>query len=62
MYQMDAQPNIKIGILNFINLCHHMEDFGVPAEWHFLQHGKSAADGCAGTLATKASLQLDTTV
>ena len=47
---------------NFINLCHHMEDFGVPAEWHFFatSHGKSAADGCAGTLkrlATKASLQ-----
>ena len=47
---------------NFINLCHHMEDFGVPAEWHFFatSHGKRAADGCAGTLkrlATKASLQ-----
>ena len=37
---------------NFINLCHHMEDFGVPAEWHFFatSHGKSAADGCASTL------------
>ena len=38
---------------NFINLCHHMEDWGVPAEWHFFfatSHGKSAADGCAGTL------------
>ena len=39
-----------------------MEDFGVPAEWHFFAtlQGKSAADGAAGTLkrlATKASLQ-----
>ena len=47
---------------NFINLCYHMEDFGVPAEWHFFAtlHRKSAADGAAGTLkrlATKASLQ-----
>ena len=47
---------------NFINLCYHMDDFGVPAEWHFFatSHGKTAADGVAGTLkrlATKASLQ-----
>ena len=47
---------------NFINLCYHMEDFGVQAEWHFFatSHGKSCADGIAGTLkrlATKASLQ-----
>ena len=44
---------------NFINLCHHLEDFNVPAEWHF-SHGKTAADGVTGTLkrlATKASLQ-----
>ena len=47
---------------NFINLCHHAEDFDVQAEWHFFatSHGKTAADGVAGTirrLATKASLQ-----
>ena len=46
----------------FINLCHHAEDFDVQAEWHFFatSHGKTAADGVAGTLkrlATKASLQ-----
>jgi hypothetical protein len=23
---------------NFLNLCNHDADFGVPAEWHFLQH------------------------
>ena len=47
---------------NFLNLCLHLVDFGVPAEWHFFatSHGKSAGDGAGGTLkrlATKASLQ-----
>ena len=47
---------------NFSNLCHHLEDFGVTAEWHFVAttHGKSAGDGAGGTLkrlVTKASLQ-----
>ena len=47
---------------NINNLRHHLEDFNVPAEWHFFatSHGKTAADGVAGTLkrlATKASLQ-----
>ena len=50
---------------NFVNLCHHLEDFGIAAEWHFFatSHGKTAADGIAGTLkrlATKASLQRPT--
>lgn len=47
---------------NFINLCHHNEDFGVAAEWHFsaTAHGKGACDGLGGTvkqLAARASLQ-----
>eukprot|EP00731_Ephydatia_muelleri_P035604 Em0140g7a len=47
---------------HFLNLCLHLVDFGVPAEWHFFatSHGKSAGDGAGGTLkrlATKASLQ-----
>ena len=47
---------------NFINLCHHASDFGVPAEWHFsaTSHGKGACDGVGGTvkrLAVRASLQ-----
>ena len=47
---------------NFINLCHHVVDFGIPAEWHFFatSHGKSACDGVGGTvkrMAAKASLQ-----
>ena len=60
-FQMVVQQNTKTEIF-FINLCHHFEDFNVPAEWHFFatSHGKTAADGVAGTLkrlATKASLQ-----
>lgn len=37
---------------NFINLCHHENDFGVKAEWHFhaTSHGKSACDGVGGIL------------
>ena len=47
---------------NFINLCHHKIDFGIPAEWHFFAtpHGIGACDGAGGTvkkLAAKASLQ-----
>lgn len=48
---------------NFINLCHHMEDFGIEADsWNFFatSHGKGPCDGLGGTikrLATKASLQ-----
>ena len=47
---------------NFVNLCHHQSDFGVPAEWHFsaTSHGKGACDGVGGTvkrLAARASLQ-----
>ena len=32
---------------NFINLCSHQADFGVPAEWYFsaTSHGKGACDG-----------------
>ena len=47
---------------NFLNLCHHKEDFGLSAEWHFsaTSHGKGACDGLGGTvkrLAARASLQ-----
>ena len=47
---------------NFLNLCHHKEDIGVKAEWHFsaTSHGKGACDGLGGTikrLAARASLQ-----
>ena len=47
---------------NFINLCHHELDFGVPDEWHFsaTSHGKGSCDGVGGSvkrLAARASLQ-----
>ena len=47
---------------NFVNLCLHEEEFGVPAEWHFsaTSHGKGACDGLGGTvkrLAARTSLQ-----
>ena len=37
---------------NFYNLCHHVSDFGILAEWHFFvtSHGKSACDGVGGTV------------
>lgn len=47
---------------NFMNLCYHIEDFGIPAEWHFFatSHGKGPSDGLGGTIkreARKASLR-----
>lgn len=47
---------------NFVNLCHHSEDFELAAECNFFatSHGKSACDGIGGTvkrLVAKASLQ-----
>ena len=47
---------------NFVNLCHHQEDFGIKCEWNFFatSHGKSPCDGIGGTvkrLVAKASLQ-----
>ena len=43
---------------NFVNLCHHNEDFGVPAEWHFFatSHGKGPCN-TVKRLAARASLQ-----
>ena len=47
---------------NFVNLAFHMEDFKLPAEWHFFAtaHGKGPYDGLGGTVkrgAARASLQ-----
>ena len=56
-------PPHNIGTTNiFANLCHHVSDFQVAAEWNFfaLSHGKSPCDGIAGTvkcLVVNASLQ-----
>ena len=45
-----------------VYLCHHKEDFGLTAEWHFsaTSYGKGACDGLGGTvkrLAARTSLQ-----
>ena len=50
---------------NFINLCHHKDDFNLEFVWNFFatSHGKSACDGIGGTvkrLVAKASLQHQT--
>lgn len=47
---------------DLVNLCHHEQDFGISAEWHFYAtaHGKSTCDCIGGTvkrLAARASLQ-----
>ncbi|KAK3907971.1 ARL14 effector protein [Frankliniella fusca] len=46
----------------FCNLCHHLEDFGIEAEWNYFEtaHGKSPCDSLGGIIkrcAAKASLQ-----
>ena len=37
---------------NFVNVCLHEHDFGVPCEWLFFAtaHGKGACDGIGGTV------------
>ena len=62
MYLSDGCAAQYKNCKNFNNLCHHIDDFGVLAEWHFFatSHGRTAGDGAAGTLkqlATKSSLQ-----
>ena len=47
---------------NFVNVCHHENDFGLSAEWSFFatSHGKSPCDGIGGTvkrLTARSSLQ-----
>ena len=47
---------------NFLNLCHHQNDFGMDCKWNFFatSHGKSPCDGIGGTvkrIVAKASLQ-----
>lgn len=37
---------------NFKNLCLHLKDFGIEADWHFFptSHGKGVCDGFGGTI------------
>ena len=61
-YASDGAASQHKNQKNFINLCHHEEDFGVAAKWQFsaTSHGKGACDRVGDTvkrLAAKASLQ-----
>ena len=61
-YASDGAASRHKNQKNFINLCHHEEDFGVAAKWQFsaTSHWKGACDRVGGTvkrLAAKASLQ-----
>ena len=42
---------------SFLNLCHHKNDFGIDAEWHFFatSHGKGPSDGVGGTIKREAA-------
>ena len=39
-------------LYSFTNLCHHLSDFGIEAEWNFFatSHGKNPCDGVGGCL------------
>ena len=55
----DQHKNYK----NFVNLCHHKQDFNIDAEWVFFatSHGKSLCDGIGGFVkryVAKYSLQI----
>ena len=54
--------NTRINCKNFIDLCHHQQDFNMDAEWIFFatSHGKSPCDGVGGFVkryVAKCSLQ-----
>ena len=54
--------NTRIDCKNFIDLCHHQQDFNMDAEWIFFatSHGKSRCDGVRGFVkryVAKCSLQ-----
>ena len=62
IYFSDGCAGQYKNLKNFINLCCHEKDFGIPAEWHFFatSFGKGPSDGIGGTIkrkATRASLQ-----
>lgn len=44
---------------NFINLCNHLNDFNIAAEWNFFAtaHGKGPADGIGGTIKRMARIE-----
>ena len=50
----DQYKNCK----NFINICHHEQDFAMKCTWSFFatSHGKSPCDGIGGTVKTLTSI------
>lgn len=62
LYYSDGASSQYKNCKNFKNLCMHVNDFGLAAEWNFFatSHGKNVCDGIGGTikrLATRSSLQ-----
>ena len=65
LYFSDGAASQYKNVKNLTNLCNHVTDFGIEAEWHFFatSHGKSSCDGIGGTvkrLVARASLQAAT--
>ena len=61
-YFSDGCAGQYINCKNFLNLCHHKQDFEVDAKWHFFatSHSKGPCNGIGRTvkrLAARASLQ-----
>ena len=66
LYFTDGAASQYKNIKNLTNLCYHVSDFGIEAQWHFFatSHGKSPCDAIGGTvkrLVARASLQATTT-
>ena len=65
LYFSDGAASQYKNFKNLTNLCNHVTDFGIEAEWHFFatSHGKGPYDGISGTvkrLVARASLQAAT--
>ena len=62
LYYSDGAPSQYKNYKTFSNLCYHLQDYGIQAEWYFFatSHGKSPCDGIGCTvkrLVARASLQ-----
>ena len=65
IYFSDGAASQYKNYKNFTNICYHLADFALQAEWHFFatSHGKNICDGIGGTtkrLSRRASLQATT--
>lgn len=50
IYFSDGRAAMYKNCKNFLNLCHHEEDFKIKAEWNFFttSHSKGPCDGTRG--------------